>query len=65
MEVAVTAAQTPSAALASITVDRLIEQGLLRPDKREAIIAKIATGTMKGEDWRSEIDFAHLKKAQS
>lgn len=60
-----TAVETPSAALAAITVDRLIEQGLLRTDKRDAIIAKIASGTMKGEDWRSEIDLANLKKAQS
>lgn len=60
-----TAVETPSAALAAITVDRLIEQGLLRTDKRDAIIAKIGSGTMKGEDWRSEIDLANLKKAQS
>ena len=60
-----TAVETPSAALAAITVDRLIEQGLLRTDKRDAIIAKIASGTMKGEDWRSEIDLANLKKAQT
>lgn len=59
-----TAVETPSAALAAIVVDRLIEQGLLRADKRDAIIANIASGTIKGEDWRSEIDLAHLKKAQ-
>lgn len=60
-----TAVETPSAALAALTVERLIERGLLRADKREAIIAKIATGTMRGEDWRSEVDFANLKKAKS
>lgn len=60
-----TAVETPSATLAALTVDRLIERGLLRAEKRGAIIAKIAGGTMKGEDWRSEVDFANLKKAQS
>ena len=33
-----------SAKLAESTVDRLIQSGLLRADKREALIAKIAAG---------------------
>lgn len=59
------AAATPSAALAAVTVDRLIEQGLLRAEKRDALIAKIATGTMKGDDWRIEVELANLKEAQA
>lgn len=57
--------ETPSAALAALTVDQLIESGLLRAEKRETLIAKIASGTMKGEDWRLEIDLANLKGEQA
>jgi len=46
---------TPSQKLAALTVDRLIASGLLRPDKRDVLIAKIASGAMKGEDWKSEM----------
>lgn len=53
----------PSAKLAALTVDRLIKSGLLRADKRDALIAKIAAGSMKGEDWKNEIDLASLKAA--
>ena len=60
-----TEGETPSAALAVATVDRLIEGGLLRPEKRDALIAKIAAGSMKGEDWRLEIDLANLKGGQA
>jgi len=60
-----TAVATPSAALAALTVDRLIEQGLLRVEKRDALIAKIASGTMKGDDWRIEVELANLKEAQA
>ena len=52
---------TPSAKLAALTVDRLIKSGLLRADKREALVAKIGTGSMRGEDWKNEIDLASLK----
>jgi len=52
---------TPSQTLAALTVDRLIASGLLRPDKREDLIVKIASGAMKGEDWKSEIDLALMK----
>lgn len=52
---------TPSAKLAMLTVDRLIASGLLRADKRETVIGKIATGTMSGADWKLEIDIATAK----
>jgi len=52
-----------SAKLAELTVDRLIQSGLLRADKREALIAKIAAGTMSGADWKLEIDLATAKAA--
>lgn len=52
-----------SAKLAEFTVDRLIQSGLLRADKREALIAKIAAGSMSGADWKLEIDLATAKAA--
>jgi len=53
--------ETPSARLAALTVDRLIASGLLRAEKREALIAKVAVGTMSGADWKVEIDLASAK----
>jgi hypothetical protein len=42
-------------------VDRLIQSGLLRADKRDALIAKVAAGSMSGADWKLEIDLASAK----
>ncbi len=53
--------ETPSANLAALAVDRLIASGLLRADKREALVAKVAEGTMSGADWKLEIDLASAK----
>lgn len=53
--------ETPSVSLAALTVDRLIASGLLRADKREALVAKVAAGTMSGADWKVEIDLASAK----
>lgn len=53
----------PSAKLAELTVDRLIQSGLLRAEKRDTLIAKIAAGTMQGTDWKLEIDLASAKAA--
>ena len=52
---------SPSAVLAEETVDRLIKAGLLRSDKRQALIGKIASGGMTGADWKLEIDLAQEK----
>ncbi len=59
-----TAAPSPSEALTGEVVDRLIAAGLLRADKRDVLIAKIAAGDMKGEDWKLEIDLAQAKAVQ-
>ena len=56
-----TAASSPSEALSTEVVDRLIAAGLLRADKRDAMIAKIAAGDIKGEDWKLEIELAQAK----
>jgi hypothetical protein len=52
---------TPSSKLATLTVERLIQSGLLRAERRNDLIAKIAAGTMKRDDWKLEIDFASAK----
>ena len=55
---------TPSQALSAEVVDHLIKANLLRPDKRDALIAKIASGKMNGSDWKLEIDLAQGKGGQ-
>lgn len=51
----------PSAKLAALTVDRLITSSLVRADKRDTLIGKIAAGTMSGADWKLEIELASAK----
>ena len=55
--------EVPSAKLAALTVDRLIQSGLLRADKRDTLIGKTAAGTMSGADWKVEIELASAKAA--
>jgi hypothetical protein len=57
----VTAKLSPSETLSADLVDRLIAVGLLRANKRDALIAKIAVGNMKGQDWKLEIELAQDK----
>lgn len=52
---------SPSEILSTEVVDRLIEAGLLRAEKRDTLIVKIASGGMKGGDWKLEIDLAQAK----
>lgn len=51
----------PSATLAALTVDSLITSSLVRADKRDTLIGKIAAGTMSGADWKLEIELASAK----
>ncbi len=53
--------KSPSEKLATLTVDRLIQSGLLRATRRDALIAEIAAGTIKGGDWKVEIELASAK----
>ncbi|MEP9403079.1 hypothetical protein [Sphingomonas sp. VNH70] len=55
----------PSAKLAELAVDQLIQSGLIRAEKRDAVISKIAAGHMKGEDWRLEIDLSVEKAGEA
>lgn len=59
-----TSRTSPSEALAEQVVDRLIGAGLFQADKRDSLIAKLASGAMKGEDWRREIDIPQAKVEQ-
>lgn len=59
-----TDAPSPSETLAAEVADRLIKAGLLRADKRDTLIGKIASGDMKGEDWKIEIELAQAKSVQ-
>jgi hypothetical protein len=58
-----TARPSPSETLSTEVVDRLIAAGLLRANRRDALIAKITTGDMRGDDWKLEIDLAQDKAA--
>ncbi len=49
---------TPSDRLAELAFEALVEKGLLRTDRRAAVIAKLATGKMTKEDWSLELELA-------
>ncbi len=53
---------SPSENLSAEVVDRLIAAGLLRASRREALIAKIASGNMGSEDWKLEVELAQAKE---
>lgn len=54
--------ETPAGRLASLVVDRLIKEGLLRPEKRDQLIAKISMAEMTEGDWDLEIDLSSGKE---
>lgn len=47
---------TPNSELATRLASLLVEQGLLTPASQERIAERIATGKMRQEDWRLEIE---------
>ena len=55
--------KSPSETLAARIVEQLIQSGLVRAEKQDSVIAKIASGEMKGLDWKNEIDLAAEKAA--
>lgn len=56
--------QTPSEVLSRIVAERLKEEGLLRPGKLEAFSTSLASGRLKGPDWKLEVELATAKDAQ-
>lgn len=57
--------KSPSETLAAQIVGQLIQSGLVRAEKQESVVAKIASGEMKGLDWKNEIDLAAEKAAMA
>lgn len=55
--------KSPSETLAAQIVDQLIQSGLVRTEKKDSVVTKIASGEMKGLDWKNEIDLAAEKAA--
>jgi hypothetical protein len=55
--------KSPSETLAARIVEQLIQSGLVRAEKQDSVVAKIASGEMKGLDWKNEIDLAAEKAA--
>lgn len=55
--------KSPSKNLAAQIVTELIQSGLVRAEKKDSVVAKIAAGEMKGLDWKNEIDLAAEKAA--
>lgn len=47
---------TPSHRLAQRIIQRLLADGLLLPADEESTQAKLAAGTLRGEDWRFAIE---------
>lgn len=56
--------EKPTSQLATLVVDRLIKDGLLRPEKRDQLITKVAAGEMKEGDWNLEIDLSSREAAE-
>lgn len=56
--------QTPSEVLAKIVAERLRDEGLLRPGKLEAFSTSLASGRLKGGEWKLEVELATAKDAQ-
>lgn len=49
---------TPSQLLAQRLAEKLATKGLARQDSQLKLVEKIASGNMKGDDWRLEIELA-------
>ncbi len=58
-----TQATSPSEKLSADIVDRMVKAGLIRADKRNELITKIAAGHMQSADWKLEIELGHAKSA--
>ncbi|MCA3561864.1 MAG: hypothetical protein IOC82_12630 [Aestuariivirga sp.] len=50
--------ETPSVRLAMRVIEELIAKGLLRESSRKTFLAKLASGKVKDEDWKLELELA-------
>ncbi|MGB5070343.1 MAG: hypothetical protein WBO28_05255 [Flavobacteriales bacterium] len=51
-------AKTPTEQLADRLRRRLLEEGLLKEDRMDAILPKIKSGKIKPEDWKMAIELS-------
>ncbi len=47
---------TPSKQLADLILNRLAAEGLIRPDDQHKLLAKLADGKLRAEDWRFAVE---------
>jgi len=50
--------ETPSVRLAMRVIEELIAEGILRESSAKTLLAKVASGKVKGEDWKLELELA-------
>lgn len=50
--------ETPSERLSARVMDKLVARGLLRESSRKAFGSKVASGKVKGLDWKLELELA-------
>lgn len=50
--------EAPSALVAKNVTDRLVAEGLIRPDVAARLAEKLGAGTLRQDDWRVELDLA-------
>lgn len=48
--------ETPSARLAQAVVERLVRERILAEGEAKRLLAKLADGTMRPEDWRLALE---------
>ena len=56
---------TPSQALASKIIDRLIQEKLISQSTAKKMQPKLAEGKIKAEDWRFAIELSEKRETQS
>ncbi len=56
--------EKPANQLAERIVNRLITEGLIRSEKKDALATKIAAGTMREEDWNLEIELSGERESE-
>ena len=55
--------ESPSQKLADKIMTRLVEEGLLTPERGKRIQADLPSGDVKAEDWKLEIELSHKDEA--
>jgi len=56
---------SPAISLSEEIANALVEKGLLRKERKDPLIARIADGKMSAADWKTEIDLAVEKAGKA